>query len=780
MKLQTIKFSLLLGIVIASMPYNNIKDDSINTAIRANAYLGDGTTEELFDDLSQNINNETYTNKYAAYYFSNLRDNFANNVFGSCGYVSIGMLLSFYDAYWDDSIVSNEYDVTSNFSTSHDIGADFYLVPSDTTSPGIRFESSSLFDDYDIDDYLSYASSNQNTYFQFKLFELSKNCFNYISNNDLSLSSEDIYQLLDYYFHTYKNYSNTQIVVDLYANSNQTTLKKNVIANILSGIPSILTVKNPTTLDTHTVVAYDYDPSTTEIYVHTGWKDETTNTALTHVSLSDLGYTQIVTRICLQINTSKNLGNKYYSLSNEGYNASTFILPREIELVDGNYADMVPTFSWKSLYNEAWTNETYYFNLSVLTIKGVEVFTASNITTNSYTFTTSQWEQARFNTSGKRYYVYVSIESNSSSLDDYWVRQQFTKPNTYQNVPYIMPSEYGFADAYPVDNTTKEQYITHNVRGFEFQTRRYRTGYIHNEDIVMSPSKLGITEAFIEYKFDVAIDRIDVELSHWREQSVEWLTSSNGTAVLQQYIGTGWVTVLDLLSDDTDLPRDRTNKTVYKIEFPQKAYKIRFYSSYSGVSDSRNRGRICIGNMAFYQSEYSLPLSGGELDYDPDAWESCKGETNCYAYALNVMHNPYPFPNSQYYTLQPGTSDDMYHPYNENYNTKSYMQQMIYLDSINYNFTLKEIDKDEKCSPNSYKIALAVAPGSDYHFYRQNSDGSWSHKPGTTSVRVVDYLDEIIYDPETCDRRSPDGSINYSVFCGFYEVNVNSINVDIY
>lgn len=32
-----------------------------------------------------------------------------------------------------------------------------------------------------------------------------------------------------------------------------------------------------------------------------------------------------------------------------------------------------------------------------------------------------------------------------------------------------------------------------------------------------------------------------------------------------------------------------------------------------------NRGRICIGNMDFYESEYNMPLSGSELDYEPES-----------------------------------------------------------------------------------------------------------------------------------------------------------------
>ena len=52
----------------------------------------------------------------------------------------------------------------------------------------------------------------------------------------------------------------------------------------------------------------------------------------------------------------------------------------------------------------------------------------------------------------------------------------------------------------------------------------------------------------------------------------------------------------------------------------------------------------------------------------------------------------------------------------------------------------------------------------DYHWYRQNSDGTWSHKPGTTAVRRTDNSGNHIIDPETCDRGL------YTNFLGFYAV----------
>lgn len=56
----------------------------------------------------------------------------------------------------------------------------------------------------------------------------------------------------------------------------------------------------------------------------------------------------------------------------------------------------------------------------------------------------------------------------------------------------------------------------------------------------------------------------------------------------------------------------------------------------------------------------------------------------------------------------------------------------------------------------------------DYHWYRQNYDGTWSHKPSTEMVRDYDSNDQIIYNPQTCARQ--ESARNYTDFIGYYAV----------
>lgn len=66
------------------------------------------------------------------------------------------------------------------------------------------------------------------------------------------------------------------------------------------------------------------------------------------------------------------------------------------------------------------------------------------------------------------------------------------------------------------------------------------------------------------------------------------------------------------------------------------------------------------------------------------------------------------------------------------------------------------------CPPRCVKIALVIAPGFDYHWYRLDADGKWTHKPGGTPATNLDNSGHPITNPETADRGI------YTVFCGYF------------
>lgn len=60
------------------------------------------------------------------------------------------------------------------------------------------------------------------------------------------------------------------------------------------------------------------------------------------------------------------------------------------------------------------------------------------------------------------------------------------------------------------------------------------------------------------------------------------------------------------------------------------------------------------------------------------------------------------------------------------------------------------------------KIAMVNWPDTDYHWYRLDSDGMWTHKPGQTQATNLDSSGNVITNPETADRGS------YTIFCGYF------------
>lgn len=71
-----------------------------------------------------------------------------------------------------------------------------------------------------------------------------------------------------------------------------------------------------------------------------------------------------------------------------------------------------------------------------------------------------------------------------------------------------------------------------------------------------------------------------------------------------------------------------------------------------------------------------------------------------------------------------------------------------------------------KCSMDAYKGALVVDPGHDYHYYRLNDDGYWTHKPGYKPSSQYDASGNVILNPEKANRNY--GKLNYSDFCGYF------------
>ncbi len=153
---------------------------------------------------------------------------------------------------------------------------------------------------------------------------------------------------------------------------------------------------------------------------------------------------------------------------------------------------------------------------------------------------------------------------------------------------------------------------------------------------------------------------------------------------------------------------------------------------------------------------------------------------NCYAYALDVYNVPNDaltaFPIGQVsQTLQPGALAGCPYAQCECQNCQEAelcckVLCGVLRDAFAKGFNFEQIGKYDECSAGMYKIAL-VRKGNDYHWYRQDSNGFWSHKLDNDEASNTDLRGNFIIDPEYC-RRVDDQGAGYMYFIGYFAVSV--------
>jgi len=141
--------------------------------------------------------------------------------------------------------------------------------------------------------------------------------------------------------------------------------------------------------------------------------------------------------------------------------------------------------------------------------------------------------------------------------------------------------------------------------------------------------------------------------------------------------------------------------------------------------------------------------------YDPAAWNGpdvCPFN-NCYNYACDIRTNTF---------AQPGEASG--NPY-------ALLACASVGPAAESDGLVHSSEPDCGCSECCHTVALVMAPGYDYHWYRKGPDGKWSHKPGSTPATNLDNSGHEITDPRTANRGP------YTEFCGFYCVNKAHVQI---
>ncbi len=141
--------------------------------------------------------------------------------------------------------------------------------------------------------------------------------------------------------------------------------------------------------------------------------------------------------------------------------------------------------------------------------------------------------------------------------------------------------------------------------------------------------------------------------------------------------------------------------------------------------------------------------------YEPSWWNvpNIQPYNNCYNYATNYRTDTF---------AQPGkASGSIYSVINCN-DVKAGAIADALIDAPYAN---------NKYPTTGHLVALVIWPGFDFHWYRKDRYGRWSHKPGRTPVTNKDNSGNLIYDPRTADRGP------YTDFCTFMIVKHGHIKI---
>jgi hypothetical protein len=142
--------------------------------------------------------------------------------------------------------------------------------------------------------------------------------------------------------------------------------------------------------------------------------------------------------------------------------------------------------------------------------------------------------------------------------------------------------------------------------------------------------------------------------------------------------------------------------------------------------------------------------------YEPDWWNDGgqrQFNNNCYNYATNYRSDTF---------AQPGLAAGAMYTSLSCVAVKPASEADELIDTPRAN---------NKCPKEGHLVALVIAPGWDFHWFRKGRNGYWTHKPGSTQVTNLDNSGVTIPDPRTANRGP------YTDFCTFMVVMHGHIKI---
>ena len=316
---------------------------SLQVSINIKNDLNEHVSSNNASIVSQNTQTLYQTNHYSTYYYKNLTTNYGRNVKGSCTYVAFAMLLSYYDTFWNDSIIPENYDMVSMLPANQ--------LTTQNESPGIYTESSAIAPiGISTEDYYQVIQQYSSAHFHLKLIQMGKEKFGQYkfssSNSPCALTLNELQELINYYLYEYMQFTSLQI--------SYTTATSNVrnftIQKVKQGIPVLLRMGQSLGTLGHAFVAYDYDEVNDELYGHFGVIQPKE-----HIKISSSDYDLYWDATVLNVNMPHSCSDNYKYSSNNNLPSVTHC-PCEFDFHPSRH---VHTYNHRYVWYDAYKHKAY-------------------------------------------------------------------------------------------------------------------------------------------------------------------------------------------------------------------------------------------------------------------------------------------------------------------------------------------------------------------------------------------------------------------------------------
>ena len=323
-------FGILLGVSVAS-----VISSGVCQVKSENNYNNSSTPCSIAPDPTSTIYDLGGSGSYSnvvSFYYGCLSENYGFNYKGTCTHMAIGLLLSYYDTFLNDSIIPEDYDIPS-------IGSSKDLIKRNN-NPGF-FNDKTQSNEKNVSEmtngeYLERCRNMQEYSLHARLimFGDEKNFYG-DSKKDLSLNHYEMMDEIELYFNTLSNFKKNKDYEFLELCYQNDGSKSQIVRNyaidlIKKGYPVILWVRSGKLIQKdngnwvkeggHVVVAYQYNEEENELYCHTGWHSKTAKG-----TPESLGYPEYVSALAIKFNIpyspSDNYGLSFYNGNIEYFSA---------------------------------------------------------------------------------------------------------------------------------------------------------------------------------------------------------------------------------------------------------------------------------------------------------------------------------------------------------------------------------------------------------------------------------------------------------------------------